>query len=102
MSSRSSPGDELARLVLDYRPLLLRFLPHRAEEVRADAYELGRSAFASGITLLEVCRVHQEVTGEVLRDSRTEDLITVHEGAGELLLEVLAAYEMTHRAASGR
>ncbi len=102
MSRRSAHGTEVTRLLRDYRPMLLRFLPHHAEEVRAEAYELGRSAFARGVPLLAVCRIHQEVTGELLRATSLEDVVRVHEDAGELLLEVLAAYEMTHRAASER
>jgi hypothetical protein len=76
---------------------LRRFLPRRDEVVREFAYELGRRAFTAGISLLDVCRIHHEVSLEVLRTTGADDLIGVVDGAGELLLEVLAAYDMTHR-----
>jgi hypothetical protein len=95
-------GADLGRVTQDYRPILLRFLPHRAEEVRAAAYELGRSAFAGGVPLLDMCRIHLQVTAEVLREAPAEDVLRIHDAASELLLEVLAAYEMTHRGAVGR
>ncbi|WP_323102137.1 phosphatase RsbU N-terminal domain-containing protein [Intrasporangium sp. YIM S08009] len=102
MTRLPADPDELDRFARNYRPLLLRFLPQRAEEVRAEAYDLGRAAFADGVALLDVCRIHQEVTGEVLSDARPDEVVHVHATSGELLLELLAAYEMTHRAASGR
>ncbi|MFM6851899.1 MAG: phosphatase RsbU N-terminal domain-containing protein [Terrabacter sp.] len=94
---RTALGD----LTQDYRTTLLRFLPHHDEVARAAAYELGRRAVASEIGLLEVCRLHHEVTLEVLRGAAPGELIDTVEGAVELLLEVLAAYDMTHRGVLG-
>lgn len=87
----------LGDLTQDYRTTLLRFLPHHDEGARAAAYDLGRRAVAAEISLLEVCRVHHEVTLEVLRAAAPDELIDLVEGATELLLEVLATYDMTHR-----
>ena len=87
----------LADLRQDYRTTLRRFLPRHDEAVRESAYELGRRAFTDGVSLLDVCRVHHEVCLEVLRETGADDLLSVAEGSGELLLEVLAAYDMTHR-----
>ena len=84
-------------LTQDYRMTLRRFLPRRDEVVRESAYELGRRAFTAGVSLLDVCRIHHDVCLEVLRETGADDLIGVVDGAGELLLEVLAAYDMTHR-----
>ena len=47
--------------------------------------------------LLDVCRMHQELALEVLEDTRPEECVGVVDVAGELLLEVLGAYDMTHR-----
>ena len=102
MTPQPADADELDRLERNYRPLLLRFLSRQGEGLRTEAYDLGRQAFAEGVALLDVCRIHQEVTAEVLRDAPHEEVMDVHAASGELLLEVLAAYEMTHRAASQR
>ncbi|WP_404387702.1 phosphatase RsbU N-terminal domain-containing protein [Humibacillus xanthopallidus] len=91
--ARSVVGD----LTADYRTTLLRFLPRRDEAARASAYELGRRAFSQGVSLLDVCRVHHEVVLDVLRETKADELLDVTEKAAELLLEVLASYDMTHR-----
>ena len=90
---RSLMGD----LTQDYRTTLLRFLPRQDEAARAAAYELGRRAFSAGVSLLDVCRVHHDVSLEVLRETIPDEYIEVSENAADLLLEVLAAYDMTHR-----
>ena len=86
--------DDLTR---DYRAAFLRYLPRRDEAARNSGYELGRSAVAEGISILELARLHHEVLLEVLRDTRAEDLTAVATAASEFLLEVLATYDMTQR-----
>ncbi len=95
----TGPGDRspLADLTQDYRITLLRFLPRRDEAARESAYELGRRACASCISLLDVCRIHHEVTLEVLEAAVPDDRLDIVTTANELLLEVLAAYDMTQR-----
>ncbi|GAA2467589.1 phosphatase RsbU N-terminal domain-containing protein [Terrabacter carboxydivorans] len=85
----------------DYRATLLRFLPRRDEAARESAYELGRRAFVAGISLLDVCRVHHELTLEVFGSAVAEDHVDILTKSGELLLDVLAAYDMTHRSVLG-
>ncbi|GAA1971999.1 hypothetical protein GCM10009817_10130 [Terrabacter lapilli] len=94
MSEARTVLDDLTQ---DYRTTLLRFLPRQDEAVREAAYGLGRRAVVSGVNLLDMCRVHHEVFLEVLRDTRPNARLGVAEAASELLLEVLAAYDMTHR-----
>ena len=89
-----TPVDDFTQ---DYRTVLLRFLPGRDEAARAAGYELGRRAFAASVSLLDVCRIHHEIALEVLRDTATEEWLEITETSAELLLEVLAAYDMTHR-----
>ena len=91
--TRSVVGD----LTQDYRTTLLRFLPRRDEAARASAYELGRHAFSQGVSLLDMCRVHHEVALDVLRETQPDEYLLVTENAGELLFELLASYDMTHR-----
>ena len=89
-------------LTQDYRTTLLRFLPRRDEVVREAAYALGRRAVVTGVNLLDMCRLHHEVFLEVLRDTEPDAHLAVAESASELLLEALAAYDMTHRGAVDR
>ena len=60
-------------------------------------YDIGRSAVTRGIGLLELVRIHEEIVVLVLEDSRPEQHLEVARTAGEFLLEVLAAFDMTHR-----
>lgn len=80
----------------DHRTALLRFLPRRDEAARATAYELGRRAFAGGISLLEVCRVHEDAVLAVMRESPSSERLAVASAGADLLLDLVAAYDMTH------
>lgn len=88
---------DLDGLARDYRAAFLRYLPRREESARHSGYQLGRSAVAEGISLLELARLHHDVLLEVLRDTRPDDLTDVATGASEFFLEVLSTYEMTRR-----
>ena len=90
-----TPLDRVAR---DYRVAFLRYLPRREEAALHSAYELGRTAVADGLSVLEVARVHHDVLLEVLRDSRADELTRVATAASDFLLEVLSTYDMTQRA----
>ncbi|MCU1538220.1 MAG: hypothetical protein JWP82_2571 [Humibacillus sp.] len=79
-----------------HRTVLLRFLPRRDEAARAAAYDLGRQAYVSGISLLEVCRTHGEAVDDVLGSSREEERVELVSAGAELLLDLVAAYDMTH------
>ncbi len=85
-------------LVRDYRAAFLRYLPRREEGPLHNGYEIGRSAFVDGLSILELARVHHEVFLEVLQDTASDDLADVAGAASEFLLEVLATYDMTQRA----
>ncbi len=81
----SAPGTRspLEDLTRDYRTTLLRFLPRRDEAARESAYGLGRRAFAAGISLLDVCRVHHELMLEVLEAAVPEERLSIiDEGRG--------------------
>lgn len=84
-------------LTLDYRAAFLRYLPRREEVVLASGYELGRSAVANGVSLLELAHIHHEILLEVLTQTRPGEVRDVAAGASEFFLEVLATYEMTRR-----
>ena len=90
--------DALTRLRLDYAPVMLRYLTQQDESGLQSAYELGRTAMRYSVGLLEVVRVHNEVFLEVHASSRDlEESRRIARAAAALLLELVAAFEMTQR-----
>jgi hypothetical protein len=89
--------DGLERLVRNYRTAFLRYLPRRDEAALAAAYQLGRSAVADGVDLLELVRVHHDVLAEVLGETPPDELADVVAKASSFQLEVLAPYDMAQR-----
>ena len=86
--------DDLTR---NYRTAFLGYLPRREEAALHRGYELGRSAVAGGLSLLDLARVHHEILLEVLRETPADELPTVATAAAEFLMEVLATPEMAQR-----
>ena len=88
----------MSRLRLDYAPVMLRHLSQQDESGLQSAYELGRGAMRDSVGLLEVVRVHNEVFLEVHASSRDlEEARRTARAAAALLLELVAAFEMTQR-----
>jgi hypothetical protein len=81
----------------DYRAAFLRYLPRHDEAALHSGYELGRSAVAHGVSLLELVRIHHEVLAPVLLDAATDELPDVAVAASNFLVEVLATFDMTQR-----
>ncbi len=88
----------LENLTRDYRAAFLRYLPRRDEDALNSGYQLGRSAVADGISILELARVHHDILLEVLRDTPSEDLPRVATAASEFFLDVLATSDLAQRA----
>jgi hypothetical protein len=88
---------ELARLTRNYRTAFLRYLSRRDEVPLNAGYELGRSAVAAGISILDLARVHHVVLLEVLMETPRDDLNAVGTAAGDFFVEVLATYDMAQR-----
>jgi Phosphoserine phosphatase RsbU, N-terminal domain len=88
---------DLEDLRRDYRVALLRYLPRGDESASTAGYEIGRAAMTTGVGLLDLVRIHQDLVGEVLEDSRPEERLEVVRTAGEFLLEVLSTFDMIHR-----
>ena len=82
----------------DYAVALLRFLPARDEAALSAAYDLGRDCLASGVSVLELVRVHHDVLAEVLGGTREGERDGVLEAAGDFLAEVLTPVDLTRRA----
>jgi hypothetical protein len=95
-------SDDLARLRQNYGVGFLRYLGRRDETALLAAYELGRSGLSSGISLLDVVQVHHAVLLDALHDARGPEIDDVAEAATAFLVEVLASFEMTRRAALDR
>lgn len=87
--------DDLAR---NYRVAYLRSLSGRPEGALAAGYEIGRTAVERGLSILEVAELHHQVVLDTLRDTPVEDLADVATASSAFLLEVLATFDMAHRA----
>lgn len=87
----------LERLQRNYRAAFLRYLPNRDEAALDAGYQIGRSAVAEGLTILDLAQVHHDILREVLRTSSEEELDGVTATAADFMVEVLATYEMTRR-----
>ena len=95
-----TPVGDLQR---DYRAAFLRHLSRRQEVTLHAGHELGRSALATDISLLEVVRVHHDVVIRVLGDTPPDEVREVAEAASDFLLEVVASFDMSQRRSpSGR
>ena len=91
--------DPLERFRLDYAPLLLRYLSQRDEAGLTLAYDLGRDAMRAPVSLLDVVRVHHELFLDVLATVRdVEEAQSVARAASTLLMDLIAAFEMSQRA----
>jgi hypothetical protein len=75
----------------------LRYLPQRGEAALTSAYDLGRTALATQVSLLHVAQLHHEVLSQVLDDTPPEQVREVATAASEFLLEVLATFDMAQR-----
>jgi hypothetical protein len=87
----------MERLHRNYRAAFLRYLPNRDEAALDAGYQIGRSAVADGLTILDLAQVHHDILREVLRTSSQEELDGITASAADFLAEVLATYEMTRR-----
>ncbi|WP_029433944.1 phosphatase RsbU N-terminal domain-containing protein [Blastococcus sp. URHD0036] len=90
--------NNLEALTRDYRVAFLGYLPRRGEAALSRGYELGRAAVTSGVSILELARVHHEVLLEALHETPPEELSDVATAASEFFLEVLATFDMAQRA----
>jgi hypothetical protein len=61
------------------------------------AYELGRAAVASQLSLLDLTHIHHAVLASRLESCAQRDVRTVVETADEFFLQTLSAYEMIQR-----
>ncbi len=87
-----------ARFRRDNAPAFLQFLSQRSEAALAAAYELGRNAMLSELSMLDLVQIHHDLLLQALKESRNdEELENVALAASEFLVEVLATFEMAQR-----
>jgi hypothetical protein len=86
--------DDLAR---NYRVAFLRYLSRREEAALHSGYELGRSAVAAGVSILELAQVHHDVLLEALQAAPAEDVAAVATSASQFFLEVISTFDMAQR-----
>ncbi len=92
-------ADSLDRLRRDYAPAFLGYLSQRNERGLRAAYELGRRAMRQELSLLDLAQIHHANLLQVLKTSRTQtELDDIAQAASTFFVEVLATFEMTHRA----
>ncbi len=80
-----------------YRAAFFGYLPRREEGPLRAGYEIGRTAVAEGLSILDLAQVHHQVFLEVLQTTPAEELNVVATAASEFFLEVLATYDMATR-----
>jgi hypothetical protein len=84
------------RLRQNYAAAFARFLIHRDEAALSAAYELGRRALESGVSLLDIVQTHHAVVIDALPG--LEGPQELPEAATTFLVEVLASFDMAQRA----
>lgn len=84
-----------ADLLTNYAAALKDCLRGGGEPALQRAYELGRSALADGLGVLEMAALHHQAMVELLRSG--ENLSETVAAAGQFFAESLSPFEMTHR-----
>lgn len=90
----STPLDRLTR---NYTPAFLAFLNNPDEQRLHRAYELGRTALADGVSLLDLIRTHHVAFGQVAGTLDADSQSDTIDSAASFLIEALAPYEMARR-----
>jgi transcriptional regulator with GAF, ATPase, and Fis domain len=92
-------NSKLNQFIERYREAFGGYLRDRDERALAVAYELGRSAVAQQLSLLDLAAAHQDV---LLDSLKSDPDTTSHEGvlraAGDFFLEAVSAFEVATRA----
>jgi len=84
------------RLRRNYAATFTRYLIHRDEAALAAAYDLGRTSLESGGSLLDIVSVHHSVLIDALAGIEGPEELA--DAAATFLVEVLASFDMAHRA----
>ncbi len=88
----SEPSEEL---LAQYASALKDYLFGGGEGALQRAYELGRSALAGGLGVLEMAAIHRQALVRILSAGERDRAGTI--AAGQFFAESLSPFEMTHR-----
>jgi Phosphoserine phosphatase RsbU, N-terminal domain len=80
-----------------YSDELRRYVTERTERQLKTAYELGRRAVQSNLTVLDVASAHTQAVHAIAETCDRDNLVDVIDAAGDFLVESLAAFEMVRR-----
>ena len=86
-----------ARLLRSYRVAFQRYTSKGEEAPLREAYEIGRAALGSGVSLLDLVQAHHQVFLETLRETPEPMIEALCVAASDFVLEALAAYDMAQR-----
>ena len=90
---------KLQEFIERYRGGFAAYLADRDERALTNAYELGRSAVARELSVLDLASAHQAVLlGSFRSDSESTSQEDVIRAAGDFFLEGLSAFEVARRA----
>lgn len=78
-----------------YREALAEYLEDNREETLHQAYELGRRAMISQVSLLDLGLIHHKALAGVLKHKSVPNLSETIKAASTFFMESLALYEMT-------
>jgi hypothetical protein len=84
----------LYRLTRAYPIALMAYLAHPDEQHLHSAYDLGRTALADKISLLELTRIHHTAAGPILVTAAPAELPATLEAAASFQVEAISAYDM--------
>jgi len=80
-----------------YAEALRTFLLTRSERALLAAYELGREAVQTDVSVLDLVAAHNAAALGAFAATPPRDVVPVAEAAGDFLIESLAAFEMVQR-----
>ena len=80
-----------------YAAALESYLDGGSEQALSEAYQYGRRAINSGLSLLDVTTLHHEVLGIIAARWRPEEQTARLQRASDFLTEALSPYEMALR-----
>jgi hypothetical protein len=101
--ARAAPRTSEARVVTPlpfarrYDDGLRTFVFERSERSLRTAYELGREAVQSDMSVLNLVALHNASVVRALQEADSPDFVSFVESSGEFLVESLAAFEMMQR-----
>lgn len=91
-------NDRLRELAEAYAVAFQDYLAEPAEVALAGAYELGRTALAEGLGVLEIAMVHSRVVARILTRPLSDcERDRLPEALERFFVEALSPFEMTHR-----